>query len=266
MNTTQQSQSQSSSRPANLNLDEVMNPTKNTENKKEPMSPNIRIESPIYCPSPNAEKGSRTYYKSGTPRSPDGSPSYTLPTHSPRQEQEITITDAIHISRWAIGYVLGGRSNKHLKNVLKSQGNLIEKVGEPVSHKLKSGKIVMVLSLIGTGVHSGVTKAMHNVKRSLIVAIKKAKQMKTNGTWVDNRRNKNNNRNNNNRNSSRSNNDRRNNDRHNNDRHNDRHNERRSYDRYDRHNERRSYDRYDNRNETHYVNDHRDGNYIEEYY
>jgi hypothetical protein len=35
MNTTQQSQSQSPSRPTNLNLDEVMNSTKNIENIKE---------------------------------------------------------------------------------------------------------------------------------------------------------------------------------------------------------------------------------------
>lgn len=249
-------------------------------------SPNIRCESPIYMRSPNASTGSPTYYRSRTPQTFDGTPPCTPhaeryfnndndnknnngeyddinsahpPAHSPREEHEITITDAIHIPRWAIGYVLGGRANKHLNNILRGEGNLIEKVGEPVSHKLRSGKIVMVLTLIGSGVHSTITTAMTNVKRSLINAIKKAKQMKTDGTWVDNRQNKNNN-NRNNRNSSR-----RNDDRRKDHRRNDRH-DRRSYDRHDRHSydrhDRRSYDRHD----RHYVNDHRDGYYREEYY
>jgi hypothetical protein len=154
---SQKSQKSPKSRPCDIKYDE-MNEMNNAisdyideiRNENTQMhdgeSPHIRCVSPMSS-IPNAEKGSPTYYKSGTPQTPDGSPPYTsyiptayyndnidahLPTYSPLQEPKITIAEAIYIPRWSIGFVLGGRSNKHLNNILNRYGNLIEIVGEPV--------------------------------------------------------------------------------------------------------------------------------------
>ena len=137
-----------------------------------PESPNGNVvHSPAYDPSsPVYNPNTRSHSRASSPR-------------EQRNEREITITDALHIPRWATGFVLGGRDNKHLENICRRHGHLITYVGVPTTFEQPNGQIFTIVTLIGFGYHNDVCEAMRNVKRDIFGTIKKAKQMKKDGTW-----------------------------------------------------------------------------------
>jgi len=99
----------------------------------------------------------------------------------------------VHIPRWAASFVFGGRELTNFYNLCKRNDNLVAHT--PVSEerdwttfKQPSGQIFAVLILIGYGEASRVDAAMRAVKSGLMATLRKAKQMKTDGTWRDDRR------------------------------------------------------------------------------
>jgi hypothetical protein len=105
----------------------------------------------------------------------------------------VTRTGVVHIPRWAAKFVLGGRSLKNLYNLCKRNGNLVAHTPVSEDHdwttfKQPNGQIFAVLILIGYGEASRVEEAMRAVKSGLMATLHKAKQMKTDGTWHDDRR------------------------------------------------------------------------------
>ena len=172
------SQETSSSRPASIDYGSIIGDAPDRSPNFAPKSPNIHPGNQTpgnYTP----ESYSRT--SSHSPR-------------SPRNEKPITITDAVHIPRWATGFVLGGRANKHLENIFRRNGDFITRVGEPTRFKQPNGQIFTVVTLIGYGSSREEHEAMNFVKRDIFGTIKKAKQMKTDGKWRETERRPRNNR------------------------------------------------------------------------
>ena len=157
------SSTSSPSRPASMPYGEVTSPN-------------------ITCESPNELDKARP---PTTPPYSAGSPSYT---EEAGRQPLITITEALHIPRWATGFVLGGRDNKHLFNIFRRHDNIVDLVGETCCHTFRNGYKVTVVTLIANGIKDEVLAAMRDVKRDIIGTIKKAKDMKRDGSWKDNRR------------------------------------------------------------------------------
>lgn len=113
----------------------------------------------------------------------------TRPPPPPMSEFPVTRTSAIHIPRWASGYVFGGRELRHLKHICKKHGNLVTHVqyGQHswTSFKQPNGQIFAVLTLIGYGPAEKVENAMKNVKNDLMRTLGKAKHLKSTGQWKD---------------------------------------------------------------------------------
>ena len=112
---------------------------------------------------------------------------------SDRSGDMVTRTGVVHIPRWAAKFVLGGRSLKNFYNLCKRNGNLVAHTPVSEDHdwttfKQPNGQIFAVLILIGYGEASRVEEAMRAVKSGLMTTLHKAKQMKTDGTWHDDRR------------------------------------------------------------------------------
>ena len=147
--------------------------------------------SPQYCPSSPFEN----YHTGNTPVSPEysasspvyiSSPPVNIP-HSPREERntrpkKTTITDTVHIPRWATSFVLGGRDMKHIINIFRRHGSIVDIVGINNYEELNCIPITVV-TLISIGTKDIAIEAMQNVKRDLISTINKAKQMKRDRTW-----------------------------------------------------------------------------------
>jgi hypothetical protein len=164
---------------------------------KSPNSPNFAPNTPSIHPENYTPElynhNLPSYSPCVSPRSRPISPPHS-PPHSPRNDRHITITDAVHIPRWATSFVLGGRTNKHLGNILRRNGDLITHVGEPTRFAQPNGQIFTIVTLIGYGYSSDVYKAMKYVKRDIFGTIKKAKQLKTDGNWREAERRPRNNR------------------------------------------------------------------------
>ena len=160
----------SPSRPASIPYGEVV-------------SPNIRCDSPTELD--RARPPTTPPYSPGSPPYSPGSPSYTAEAD---RQSSITITEAVHIPRWATGFVLGGRDNKHLYNIFRRHDDIVDLVGETCCHTFRNGHKVTVVTLIANGTKDAVLGAMRDVKRDIIGTIKKAKDMKRDGSWKDNRR------------------------------------------------------------------------------
>ena len=150
-------------------------------------SPDYRHDRRTRSPSPDYRHDRRT-------RSP--SPDYrhdrraASRSHGPTM---VTRTGAVHIPRWAAPFVFGGRELKNFHNLCERNENLVTYV--PASEnrdwttfKQPSGQIFAVLILIGYGEATRVDAAMRAIKSGLMSTLRKAKQMKTDGTWRDDRR------------------------------------------------------------------------------
>jgi hypothetical protein len=94
----------------------------------------------------------------------------------------------MHIPRWATGFVLGGRDNKHLFNIFRRHRDIVDLVGDTCCHTFRTGHKVTVVTLIANGPKNEVLDAMRDVKRDIIGTIKKAKDMKRDGSWNNDRR------------------------------------------------------------------------------
>lgn len=164
------------SRPCNISYGEAVN---------SPNSPNIVVNSPStprsYSVSP---------YNPGTP---------IEKSQIEKSQTYVTRTSAVYIPRWAASYVFGGRDIKHFSNLCKNHGDYVTNV--PCSDgknwttfKQPNGQIYAIMTLIGYGSAKKVEDAIKAVTDGLVEALRKAKQMKTDGKWREHSDHRSNNR------------------------------------------------------------------------
>lgn len=110
-------------------------------------------------------------------------PDVTSETDADEHSRIITIADCVRIPSWAASFVIGGNDYKNLLNICYRRGNLVDIVGEPKEYMCVDSKLVTVVTLIATGENKKVRQCMRQVKCDLIKTIKKAIQMKKDGTW-----------------------------------------------------------------------------------
>ena len=151
-----------------------------------PRSPSFCPSSPIYNPDETCNIVSPPYSMS--------SPDYNAHSpHIPRspsissESRIVTITDSVHIPTWATGFVLGGQENKHLYNIFRKHGSIVDIVGVQ-KYESRDCRPINIVCLIAIGRKEEVSSSMRAVKHDLLGTIKKAKQMKHEGTWRDERR------------------------------------------------------------------------------
>jgi hypothetical protein len=107
----------------------------------------------------------------------------------------VTRTGVIHIPRWAAKFVFGGRNLKNFNNLCMRNNNLITYVPAAegrdwTTFRQPTGQIFAILTMIGYGEANHVDAAMHAVKSGLMATLRRAKQMKTDGTWRSDDNNK----------------------------------------------------------------------------
>ena len=181
-------------RPENLDYGSVNQTTVSSSQDSPPI---------LYKQSPNF---TASYSPSSPPYSPS-SPPYSLSSpqyvqSSPTAQQEhkntdasggsnkeqIFVTDVCHIPGWATGFVLGGKRNKRLWDIIRRNGNIVEMVGEVTRYQSRNKGVFQVVTLCAEGHKPQVVDALRSVKRELVMTIVKARKMKRDGDWRDNRR------------------------------------------------------------------------------
>ena len=145
---------------------------------------------------------------SGSPSYAPTSPSYapTSPPYAPtsppiqqrrknsdasrktERDQEIFATEVVHIPGWATGFVLGGHTNKRLYDIIHRNGGIVDVVGEVTRIQTRNKGVFQVLTLCAEGEKTQVVETLRAVKKEIVITINKARKMKRDGTWRDNRR------------------------------------------------------------------------------
>ena len=182
-------------RPQNIDYSSVVDSVNQHQNgqtkvpkaPKAPPSPKYMPSSPYYPESPYYTPLSPSY----NPESPHLSISNAKPPtyspssqiHSPNstgthEKPSSIVTDTIHIPGWATGFVLGGRKNKRLLDIIERYGNIVEMVGPVVRFKHPFSGVYQIVTLVACGTKSDAINAMRDVKNALISTIIKARRMK----------------------------------------------------------------------------------------
>ena len=151
--------------------------------------------------SPHTPKYTSPKYTGSSPNYTASSPPY-VPTSPPIQQrhknsdvsgganenQDTFATEVLHIPGWATGFVLGGRTNKRLWDIIRRNGDIVDMVGEVTRYQSRNKGVFQVVTLCAEGKKTRVVDALRSVKKELVMTISKAKKMKRDGAWRDNRR------------------------------------------------------------------------------
>ena len=164
-------------RPQNMNYGSVVDSADSSNSGSPPYAPT----SPPYAPT------SPPYAPTSPPiqhrrKNSDAS-------RKTERDQEIFATEVVHIPGWATVFVLGGHTNKRLYDIIHRNGDIVDVVGGGVTRiQTRNKGVFQVLTLCAEGEKTQVVEALRAVKKEIVITISKARKMKRDGTWRDNRR------------------------------------------------------------------------------
>jgi hypothetical protein len=148
------------------------------------LSPPHSRESPVYMssstpPPPPPQQQQRH-------RQPPPPPSINIRNKKKfniKNTKIVTQTLSLYIPLWATSFVLGGRNYKNIYKLCNRYGDIVTAACDPFTFRQPNRAIVTVVVLIGFGDQHKLNNALYNIKTNLMHTLKKAQEMKCNGTW-----------------------------------------------------------------------------------